>query len=501
MNLEPAKASPIFSNRYDAIVIGSGSGGSALALRLGQLGMEVLIVEAGDYLRDESIAPGPAGRFMNAVTGRPGSAHQFVGGPTKFYGAALSRLRESDFLETEHPDGAVSPAWAVGYSELEPYYEQAEALYKVHGSTEGDPSEPRRRKDYPFQPLPHGPIVSDVVRRLEAAGIPVATVPRGLDWGPGGRCVLCPFCDSFYCGVDGKMDAEIAAVRPALATGRVRLSTQTECLRVLTSANGKRVSGVVLRHNGVDHVLHAPIVATCAGLYETATLLRRSANFSHPNGLGNARGVLGRYLAGHSIGMIFPLISLRAIPPIHTKTFAINAWYDEAPSWPYPTGIVQAAGQIPFWELQKGPMRQIAKLIGRRSLMCFYMTEAIPTRESGFVFDGDWIGGRVAPNRNVRSFARLRGLAQKAFRNAGYRSLTHVEPWVWHEVGTARLGNDPVDSVVTPDCKVHGIKGLYIADASVLPTAGAVNTALTIVAMALRTGDKIARSAGLNSTP
>ena len=126
------------------------------------------------------------------------------------------------------------------------------------------------------------------------------------------------------------------------------------------------------------------------------------------------------------------------------------------------------------------------------------MTEAIPTRESGFVFEGDSIGRLVAPNRNLRSFARLRGLAQKAFWNAGYRSLTRVEPWVWHEVGTARLGNNPADSVVTPDCEVHGIKGLYIADASVLPTAGAVNTALTIVAMALRTGDKIARSAGLN---
>ena len=80
MNLVPSEASPIFTNRYDAIVVGSGSGGSALALRLGQLGMEVLIVEAGDYLRPESIAPGPNGRFIHAITGRPGSAQQFVGG-------------------------------------------------------------------------------------------------------------------------------------------------------------------------------------------------------------------------------------------------------------------------------------------------------------------------------------------------------------------------------------------------------------------------------------
>ena len=120
MNLVPSEASPIFTNRYDAIVVGSGSGGSALALRLGQLGMEVLIVEAGDYLRPESIAPGPNGRFIHEITGRPGSAQQFVGGPTKFYGAALYRLRESDFLETEHPDGAVSPPGQLAIRSLNP---------------------------------------------------------------------------------------------------------------------------------------------------------------------------------------------------------------------------------------------------------------------------------------------------------------------------------------------------------------------------------------------
>jgi choline dehydrogenase-like flavoprotein len=51
-------------------------------------------------------------------------------------------------------------------------------------------------------------------------------------------------------------------------------------------------------------------------------------------------------------------------------------------------------------------------------------------------------------------------------------------------------------SVVDPDLQVHGIEGLYVADASVLPSAGAVNTALTIAALALRAGDHIARRAG-----
>jgi choline dehydrogenase-like flavoprotein len=121
------------------------------------------------------------------------------------------------------------------------------------------------------------------------------------------------------------------------------------------------------------------------------------------------------------------------------------------------------------------------------------MTEAHPTRESGLIFDGDEIVGRVPPPHSVKSFAKLRSLAVAAFRRAGYLVLARRRPpYLWHEVGTARLGADPATSVVDPNCQVHGIKGLYVVDASVLPSAGAVNTGLTIIALALRAADHIA---------
>ncbi len=65
-------------------------------------------------------------------------------------------------------------------------------------------------------------------------------------------------------------------------------------------------------------------------------------------------------------------------------------------------------------------------------------------------------------------------------------------PDVWHEVGTARMGANPENSVVDSYGQVHGIGGLYVADASVLPSAGAVNTGLTLAALALRTADYLA---------
>ncbi len=404
----------------------------------------------------------------------------------------MYRLRESDFKQVEHESG-VSPAWPITYSDLEPYYGQAEALYRVHGAPDGDPSEPSRTGSYPYPPLEHAPVVLEMVRRLRASGTNVAAIPRGLDYRPGGRCVLCPTCDGYYCQLDAKMDAEIAALRPALATGKVRLVTETECLRVLTSQDGKYATGVALRRAGADVTVNAGAVVVSAGLPRSALLLRRSRTDKHPEGLGNATGVLGRYLAGHSTGIVFPFLGWNKVPPIHSKTFAINEYYDGAPDWPYPTGVIQVSGQMPFWELAPSLIRPLARFVGEHSLKCFYMTEALPTRDTGLCFAGDTICRRVGPLHNRETFAKLRRLAIDIFRRAGYRALApRRPPFVWHEVGTARLGSDPATSVVDPNCQVHGIERLYVVDASVLPTAGAVNTGLTIIALALRLGDHLA---------
>jgi choline dehydrogenase-like flavoprotein len=291
------------------------------------------------------------------------------------------------------------------------------------------------------------------------------------------------------------MDAEIAALRPALATGNVQLATETECLRVLTNDSGSRVAGVVVRQGSVERVVNAQVVAVSAGTQESIALLRRSRTAKHPEGLGNDSGCLGRYLAGHSFGTFFPLVSWQSLPPIHTKSFAMNAYHDGAPNWPYPLGVIQVGGQMPFWEEASRLMRPAAQLVGAHSLFCFYMNEALPTRNSRLVFDGERLVGRVAPVYNTRTFDKLRCIARDTFRRAGYFTIARKQaPALWHQVGTARMGVDPSSSVVDPCCQVHGIEGLFVVDASVMPTAGSVNTCLTIIALSLRAGDFIAGS-------
>jgi choline dehydrogenase-like flavoprotein len=477
---------------YDAIIIGTGPGGSSLAYKLTKLGLRILVVERGKQLRpDPNDRSASIGRYVYDVA-KKDEALSFVGGASKFYGSALYRLRETDFEAVEHERGA-SPAWPITYSEIEPYYLEGETLYRVHGSSVGDPTEPAREQPFPYPPIEHSRLVRELVDRLARNGTNVSFIPLGLDFRPGGRCVLCSTCDAYYCKLDAKMDAEIAALRPALATGNVELVTETECVRVNVDAAGKRVEGVLLRRKGEELTVHSEIVAVCAGLPHSALLLWRSRTDAHPSGLGNAGGALGRYLGGHSVGMIFPFVGWKPVPAVYTKTFAINQFYNGAPDWPYPLGVVQVAGLMPFWENAPPAIRRLARAAGKRFLMTFYMTEALPTRSSGIYFDGDEVVSRTPPIHNLQSFSKLRKVALGMFRQAGYPALAlRRPPYVWHEVGTARFGLDPSTSVADPNCQVHGIRGLYVVDASVLPSAGAVNTGLTIIALALRAGAEIA---------
>ena len=139
---------------YDVIVIGTGAGGGTLAHRLAPTGKRILILERGDYLpreRDnwDSTAVFVRGKYRAPEFWYDAHGHEFppevnyyVGGNTKFYGAALFRLRPEDFGEIQH-HGGLSPAWPIGYADLEPFYTQAEHLYRVHGRHGEDPTEGR----------------------------------------------------------------------------------------------------------------------------------------------------------------------------------------------------------------------------------------------------------------------------------------------------------------------------------------------------------------------
>src|SRR5271165_1317456 len=151
---------------YDVVIIGSGAGGGTLAYALASSGKRILLLERGDYVRREkenwsSQAVNLEARYHTKEVwqdknGKPLHPHTnyFVGGNTKFYGAALFRLRKEDFGELRH-HGGISPAWPISYDDLEPFYTRAEVLYHVHGSRGADPTEPPASSPYPWPAVSH----------------------------------------------------------------------------------------------------------------------------------------------------------------------------------------------------------------------------------------------------------------------------------------------------------------------------------------------------------
>ncbi len=176
------------SERYDVIIVGSGAGGGALAHTLAPSGKRILLLERGDFLPREMENWDVAevferNRYVSNETwydadDRPfqPQVHYFVGGATKLYGAALYRMRPQDLGEMRHVDG-VSPAWPLGYDELEPYYTKAEWLYQVRGVQRGGPHRGRMEQAVPSPPSPTSPGCSGSMTTSRPRAISRSTRP------------------------------------------------------------------------------------------------------------------------------------------------------------------------------------------------------------------------------------------------------------------------------------------------------------------------------------
>jgi len=178
--------------RYDVIIIGTGAGGGTLARKLAPTGKKILILERGNYVPREkdnwsTQAVNVEAKYNTKEVWRDRFGKElhphtnyYVGGNTKFYGAALFRLRKEDFGEIRH-HGGLSPAWPISYDELEPYYNAAEHIYQVHGNRGEDPTEPWSKCPYPFPALSHESLHSAIKRGLGAHGPEAVPHAAGRD--------------------------------------------------------------------------------------------------------------------------------------------------------------------------------------------------------------------------------------------------------------------------------------------------------------------------------
>jgi choline dehydrogenase-like flavoprotein len=512
------------NNHYDVIIIGTGAGGGTLAYRLAPTGKKILLIERGGYLPREkenwsSQAVVGEGKYNAKEVWRDKNGkdlhphtNYYVGGNTKFYGAALFRLREKDFEEVRH-HGGISPAWPIKYNDLEPYYTEAEHLYHVHGNRGEDPTEGWAGAPYRHPAVSHEPRIQELVNKLTALGHQPFHTPLGVmldEQNPNlSKCIRCSTCDGFACVANAKSDAQVVCVDPALEHPNVTLLTGALVEKLETTPTGREVSSVVVRRNGELENYSADIVVISAGAINSAALLLRSANDKHPNGLANSSNVVGRHYMGHTNSVLFA-ISRHPNPTVFQKTMALNDFYFASKEWDYPMGHISfvgkfdanmfAAGAPPF-----APHLTL-DIVAKHSLDFWLTSEDLPDPNNRVSLDRE---GRIVlsytPNNlegHKRLYAKLKNLVRQADCD------DHIIPLnafvgdriplagVAHQNGTIRFGNNPESSALDLNCRAHEVDNLYVVDGSFFVSSAAVNPALTIMANALRVGDHLIERLG-----
>jgi choline dehydrogenase-like flavoprotein len=514
------------NEHYDVIIIGTGAGGGTLLHRLAPSGKKILVLERGDFVKRETDNWNPRKVNVEAQyntkevwydrSGKPLHPHTNynVGGNTKFYGAALFRMRREDFGELRHYDG-ISPAWPISYDELEPFYTEAENLYQVHGTRGEDPTEPWASTKFPFPAVSHEPRIQHLAEDFATAGCQPFHVPLGIMLRENDRksaCVRCATCDGFPCLMNAKSDAHVCAVEPALEFENVTLLTNSLVTRLETDASGRSISAVNIKRNGFDEKYSADLVVVSCGAINSAALLLRSANEKHPNGLANSSDQLGRNYMGH-VNSVLLAISKCPNPTVFQKTLAINDFYFGSEDFPYPMGHISFVGKLDGVTLSAGAPA-IAPgftldLMAKHSLDFWLTTEDLPRPENRVTLNKNaeivlsYAPNNTEPHRRLQNKLKDLMKAQRRCHIHGgechqglfsrnlYLGQQIPLAGVAHQNGTARFGHNPLDSVLDRNCKAHELDNLYVVDGSFFPSSSAVNPALTIMANALRVGDHL----------
>ena len=519
------------NNHYDVIIIGTGAGGGTLAYKLAPSGKRILLLERGDYVRREkenwsSRAINLEARYNTKELWRDKKNEElhphtnyYVGGNTKFYGAALFRLRKEDLGEIRH-SGGVSPAWPINYEDLEPYYAEAERVYNVHGRRGEDPTEPPAAGPYPYPAVSHEPRIAALSDHFAVQGLKPFHVPLGImlnEQDPNkSRCIRCNTCDGFPCLVHAKSDAQVCCVDPALQHANVTLLTGALVRRLETSSSGRDVSGVVVERNGEADTFSGDIVVVSGGAINSAALLLRSTNDRHPRGLANGSDVVGRHYMGH-INSVVMALSLCPNPTVFQKTLGVNDFYLGSPDWPYPMGHISFVGKLDLDALRAGAPAIAPgftlEMMAKHSLDFWLTSEDLPDANNRVTLNrqGEIVLSYTPNNEegHERLKAKLHQVMKKQqcsihntdchqglFSRNLYVGQKIPLAGVAHQNGTIRFGNDPRMSALDPNCKAHELDNLYVVDGSFFPSSGAVNPALTIMANALRVGDHLLERLG-----
>ena len=473
----------------DVVVVGSGAGGAAAAAVLAEAGLDVIVLEAGQsydrdsYPRDplDAIASLYRDGGLTIAEGRPPipvPVAKTVGGTTVINSGTCFRAPEEVLAHWRERYG-------IGWTgDLAPDFAEAEEFLRV------TPLDPERMGR-------NGQLAMEGAAAIGASGGPISR--------NAGNCVQCSACP-YGCRIDAKRAMHVSYLPRAVAAG-ARLRAGVEVRRVLVE-NG-RAAGV--------RCLVTPPAGQDGGL-RPYTVRARKATIVAGGALGTPELLLRSGLGGKQVGRNLH---------IHPACWVGARYEEEVRGW---DGVMQSY-YVDEWESQRVLLEATftplpfggAWLLGsgrehQESILRFGNIASIGVQL------GDESTGRVGTARDGSIRARysltdedgsrlIFGIARAAeihfaagatevYPNIGRAAVlrpgdvaafeaTDFKPSelrleAFHPMGTARIAADPREGVCAPDGSVNGVSALYVADASLFPTAVWVNPMMTIIAFAKR---------------
>ena len=512
-----------FAQTDDAVVviIGSGAGGGTLANELCQKGIKVVVLEAGamqsqaTFINDEWksflqlawLDPRTTSgnwRVAKDFAGLPAWICKTVGGSTTHWAGASLRLQAHEFkARTTYGDikGASLQDWPLTLDELAPWYTKAEDKMGVT-RTHGIPGLPGNNN---FKVM-HAGAKKLGYKEVHTGNMAINSHPRD----DRGRCMQLGFCFQ-GCKSGAKWSTLYVELPKAEKTGNLDLRPDSHVTRIEHNEAGKVTGVVYFDKDGKEQRQKARAVAVAGNSIETPRLLLMSASAKFKDGLANSSGQVGRNYMRHMTGSVYAAFK----DPVHMYrgTTMAGIIQDEAK---HDTKRGFAAGYemetlalgVPFMAAFLDPggwgedhawwMDHYTHTAGM-----WLVGEDMP-REGNRITLNDKVKdrwGNPAPNVHfddhendiaMRNHAFAQG--EKVYRAAGAIRTFRTPPYPsTHNLGTARMGASAASSVCNSFGQTHDIANLFISDGSQFTTGGAENPTLTIVTLAMRQADHIAK--------